>query len=48
MRAELIALDPSQAQQFRDCVSHQLERFTHDNVLSTPSVARLAVATAPS
>jgi ubiquinone/menaquinone biosynthesis C-methylase UbiE len=47
MRAELTALSPSQAQQFRDCVSGELPRFTIDNVLSTPSVARLAVATAP-
>ena len=47
MRAELMALDPDHAQQFRDCVSRQLSRFTHQNVLTTPSVARLAVATAP-
>ena len=46
MRAELIALDPEHAQQFRDCVSRQLSRFTYQNVLTTPSVARLAVAIA--
>lgn len=47
MRAELTALAPEHAHQFRDCVSRQLSRFTHENMLTTPSVARLAVATAP-
>lgn len=47
MRSELMALDPSRAQQFRDCVTRQLPRFTRDNALRTPSVARLALATAP-
>lgn len=47
MRAELLALDPEQARQFRDCASRQVQRFTADGALSTPSVARLAVARAP-
>jgi SAM-dependent methyltransferase len=48
MRDELLGLDPSRAQQFRDCVSRRLQPFTHDDVLRTPSIARLAVADAPS
>lgn len=47
MRAELMALDPTRAGEFRDCVAHELDRFTRDEMLSTLSVARLAVATAP-
>jgi ubiquinone/menaquinone biosynthesis C-methylase UbiE len=47
MRAELMALDPSQAQELSDCVSRQLQPFTRDGMLRTPSVARLVVATAP-
>jgi len=39
MRAELMALDTTQAQQFRDCVSGQLQRFIHDGILRTPSIA---------
>ena len=47
MRAELMALDPEHAQQFRQCVSRELPRFTRDGTLVTASVARLAIAIAP-
>ena len=47
MRAELLALDPERAQQFRDCLSREVLRFTRDGALITPSIARLAVASAP-
>jgi ubiquinone/menaquinone biosynthesis C-methylase UbiE len=47
MRAELMALDPNQAQQFRDCVWGLVKHFMRDGMLRTPSIARLALATAP-
>jgi ubiquinone/menaquinone biosynthesis C-methylase UbiE len=48
MRAELMALDSAHAQQFCDCVSREvLLRFSRDGALVTPSVARLAIASAP-
>lgn len=40
--------DASQEQQLRDSVSRRLQRFKHDSVLTTRSLARVAVATSPS
>lgn len=45
MRAELIALDPSRAQQFRDCAARRLQTFRQGTKVVTSSVASLAIAT---
>ena len=47
MRGKLLALDPQQAQEFRECVALKVQQFTRENLLITPSVARVTVATAP-